>query len=124
MRNLSFIILILFSAISFAGGGVDVGNGTSRVVLVHTSHAFSEPDLEKILRTTIKDLRTNRLESLRFAVQKAKCSEKVKINGVDQDKSYKINDSHVVLQRRYKGIIQVQVDNCKKPNLLPDEIRN
>ena len=123
MRKLSLMIFILLSSVCFGGGGVDVGNGTSRSVLVHTPHTFSEPELESLLAKTIKRLKMNKDDSFNFAISNAKCSKEVSIGSIDQDSGFKIDNNKVTFKRQYKGIIQVQLKSCEKPYLLPDEIR-
>jgi hypothetical protein len=123
MTKLSILIFLLLSSVCFGGGGVDVGNGTSRSVLVHTPHTFSEIELESLLAKTIKKLKMHKDDSFNFAIANAKCSKKLAIGSIDQDSGFKINDNKVSFKRQYKGIIQVKLDSCEMPHLLPVEIK-
>jgi hypothetical protein len=122
MKYLSLVIFILSSSFSFGGGGVDVGNGTSRSVLVHTAHTYSESELEKVLSERIRKLNKSSDSLFNTATVKANCSKAIQIKGIDQDSGFKIVNSKVSFKRQYKGIIKVQLEKCEKPHLLPQDI--
>ena len=123
---MKFITITFFISITtcFAGSGVDVGNGTSRMIQFHTSHAPAEVVLESLLDKTIKNLKLNQEESFNFAVASAECKKKVKVTSIDQGQGFKVNDKKLTFEKQYKGIINIKLDNCQKPYLLPDVISN
>lgn len=123
MKKLLMILLITMLVDCFASSGVDVGNGTSKTVHIHTKRTYSEADLEKLLSTKVKSLKMNEDISLNTIIASAGCSKKIKIHGIEQEMDYKIENQRIIYKKRYKGIIQVGLSKCKKTSLLPNHIR-
>ena len=92
----SFILVLVFlSSSSFAGGGVDVGNG-SKSMSYYTNDYESEKELVSALLKLKNDV-LNLKDNLVAQLQKdAKCKSKIKISNIESINKYAIKNKSII----------------------------
>ncbi|MCH2535250.1 MAG: hypothetical protein MK008_12470 [Bdellovibrionales bacterium] len=111
------LILLLIFPLNLIAGGVDVGNGSSIKVDFHSDSYLSELQLKQSLKDMVGDIKKLKYSELRANFIDAKC-EYLNVDKIEHKTKYKVSNNTLIPLKRHQGIIEINVYNCKKPELL------
>ncbi|MDP7319307.1 MAG: hypothetical protein QF441_01800 [Bacteriovoracaceae bacterium] len=117
MKSIGLILFSICANIVFAGGGVDVGNGSSLVANYETRGVASELELRNHIKEQIRALKNKENFNFEYGIEAGECEDR-SIEEVEIDEFYDVRKGKIIPVKRYKGIIHIKLQKCQRPYLI------